>query len=198
MKLLRLLLVAALLIAATQVGAASANCGVDGTMTATETSPGLWTYCVDFTYFNHSDLDSLTRLSIFLPQCDAGCRSNLVTFPIPVGTVSGLTWAGDDCSTEPAGTFYCDGDPAINAPRVPTVAWSLDNADSCNPTMPGTGQLCFMLNVAPSSPREQTNAITFLTPTGQCWGTLKGVFPGCNAPLPVQGSSWSGIKGARH
>lgn len=198
MKHLRLLVIFALLLTSTQIGRAAATCGVNGTISATEATPGQWTYCIDLYYFTDLDSASLTRLSVFLPQCAPGCQPNMVSFPVPVGSLSGLTPAGDACPVQPVSLFYCAGDPEVNAPRVPTVAWSVGDMTVCRPTMPGIGSLCFTTTVAPSAPREQTNAITLLSPTGQCWGTLKGGFPGCFAPVPVQESHWGSIKGARY
>lgn len=189
---------ALLLVAPLAPRTASATCGVDGTITATLTQPGEWTYCIQFSYYGYSLDDTLTRVSLFMPRCQVGCRADLVTFPVPAGTLSGVTAAGDSCAVDLAGHFYCAGDPALNAPPVPTVSWSPTNADLCHPTLPVTGEICFTLDVPPSEPREQTNAVTVLSAGGQCWGTLKGVFPDCNPPVPTRGITWSALKGTRY
>lgn len=190
MKVLRSLLLTAALALATQVGTASATCGIYGDIHATQTRDG-WLYCIDFSY---TILDSLDQVSVFLPECAQGCDSGMIKFPTPAGTLSGVTGAGDTCTVELAGNFYCHGDPALNAPPVPTVTWTPTNADTCHATMPGVGHICFEMNVAPGAPREQTNAITILTGDGQCWGTLKGTLPGCNPPIPTQPVTWSDLK----
>lgn len=191
MKLLRTLVLSAALGLLAQVGTASATCSIYGDITATQTRTG-WLYCVDFSY---SILDSLASVSIFLPECAEGCNPNLVSFPNPAGSLTGVTAANDTCTVELAGHWYCDGDPTLNAePPKPTVSWTPVNGDTCHATLPGVGHICFELNVPPAAPREQTNAITILTSNGQCWGTLKGVFPGCNPPTPVKATTWSELK----
>ena len=186
------------LLAGAGVRPAAAHCGINGDISATQTGPNEWTYCVYFNYFSEVAGDSLMRVSLFLPRCQVGCRADLVTFPADAGSLTGMTDMGDTCTVNLAGHFYCDGDPAIHAPPVPTVAWSMTNDATCHPTLPVNGHFCFTLNVPPSQPREQTNSISILSAEGQCWGTLKGVFPDCNPPVPTRSVTWSDIKGSRY
>ena len=133
----------------------------------------------------------------------SGCDSTLVGFPWVVGSYAGWLIGvefppiNEPCARYVQGRFHCDGDPALNAPRQPTLTWTLVPGD-CIPHLRGAGHVCFETTVAPSATREQTNAITIRTTLGQCWGTLVGVFPGCSLPTPARSVTWSGIKGARH
>lgn len=196
MKRLRSFLLVVGLATTIHAGAASATCGIGGTIYA-EPVGASWRYCIDFRYLI---LDPIVTVSLFLPECQPGCDPSRVWFPGIVGLgndgwILGLEFPpiNDPCVGYVYGRFYCDGDSALNAPRYPTITWSRWPS-GCVPHLNGGGHVCFDSGVAPSTPREQTNAITIRTTAGQCWGTLNGVFPGCSPPTPVRGLTWGTLK----
>jgi hypothetical protein len=178
------------------------ECGIDGTVTATQPNDpgfeGLWKYCVDVTWDTSiGGGGGLSHASVFLglETCECVCNSGVIVFPSPAGTSNGDP---DPCVENYNGEYACMGDPAIpDGMNSPAVKFEHDEIDGCEPGSTGTGTFCFYSIFPPAPANSYPSGLGLKSGGGECVGELTGQMPTCQCAVPVQPTTWGRVKAFR-
>jgi len=168
------LLVAASLLTA---GLASADCYINGEISAEETNHalGAFTYTLVVDY----DMDSqygLSHFNLLVDILGGTCGCSEIGDAISFEDISG-SMDVDGCEIGFHNELLCDGDPSMGITGI-LFKFEPEEVDCGEPGSAGTITIQFYSDLGPEPIDEQ--AVTLSDKAGQehCYGSLTGVFPG--------------------
>lgn len=177
--------------------AATAQCSIDGVITAapntTDPALGVWEYTLTIVW-NNDGSHGLSHFNLFMDEVDANCScselSDALHLVTPAGTSDGEPSA---CTVTYDSFFECSGDPSIGL--VGTILKFEPVEDGCEPGPVGSGTFVFYSNYPPAPVSLPGLYMSDKFSTYSCQGTLTGVFPGlpCD-PVGNAADTWGGVK----
>ncbi len=186
-------------ILALAVAPASADCIIDGSITAEmnagDPELGAWCYTLTVTW-DTGEMTALSHLDLIVdaPGGTCGCQdiADAINFDYPAGSSDGEP---DACTVEYEAFLECNGDPSIPIEGILFKWEPLIDDPYCEPGPVGTGQFIFYSDYAPVAVDDSLPLVAEKNDGSHCEGTIDGVFPGleCN-PVATEASTWSEVK----
>jgi len=176
---------------------AAAECGIDGTITASHNPDPMgpaWMYTVEITWDTGTQY-ALSHMDIIMDTAGGTCSCQDFYSAISFADTIGTSGGDPNCTVDYYGEINCQGDPSI--PSVDGIVLKFEPFDNgCEPGTMGSATFVFYSPLGPAPIDSEFAALVDKYALSYCFGSLSGDFPSmaCD-PVPDEATSFGTLKG---